>query len=62
MLKAVLYFAALASLYGVGYYLNHRTPKPEGCENLSSECEGCGVTSCAKHPSHDQVEEKGDEE
>lgn len=28
------------------YLLNKKTPKPEGCENLEENCEGCQITSC----------------
>ena len=31
------------------YLLNKRTPKPEGCKNFESECEGCQMTSCSHH-------------
>ena len=28
------------------YLLNKKTPKPEGCENLEENCEGCQIASC----------------
>ena len=31
------------------YILNKRTPKPEGCEDIGSECEGCQITSCSHY-------------
>ena len=31
------------------YVLNKRTPKPEGCEDVGSECEGCQMTSCSHY-------------
>ncbi len=51
MIWAILLFAVLASLFGVGYYLNSKTPKPEGCKELTEDCEGCKITSCELNPS-----------
>lgn len=45
--SAVAFFVVMVSLYCLTYYLNARTPKPKGCENLKSECEGCKVVGCA---------------
>ena len=39
------------------YLLNKKTPKPEGCENIDENCEGCQITSC----SH-RIENKEEEE
>ena len=50
---AIGLFVLMASLYCLAYYLNAKTPKPKGCENLKSECQGCKVVGCANHPSHD---------
>ncbi len=55
MIKAIIYFIILAVIYGVLYYFNHKTPKPEGCENLRSSCEGCNITSCMAHPNNDRL-------
>ncbi|MBQ6367442.1 MAG: hypothetical protein IJJ30_02715 [Erysipelotrichaceae bacterium] len=46
MMKAVIYFLVLATVYCVFYVLNHRTKRPEGCENLRQECESCRMVSC----------------
>lgn len=54
MLEAILFLAAMGGVYAILYFLNHRTPVPKGCENLSVECDGCGITSCAKHPNHQE--------
>jgi len=51
MIYAIILFAVLACFFGVGYYLNSRTPKPEGCENITENCEGCKINSCVHHPS-----------
>ena len=32
--------------YVGSYLLNKKTPKPEGCESLEENCEGCNITSC----------------
>ncbi len=52
-LAPFLYIVGLGCLYGVGYYLNHKTPVPKGCENLKADCEGCKITSCENHPIYD---------
>lgn len=52
----------MGGLYALLYTLNHRTPVPEGCENLKAECDGCQLTSCENNPVHDMSkgEEKDD--
>ena len=52
-MAAILFFAVLAGIYALLYYLNHKTPLPEGCENIKAGCEGCHDASCGNHPSHD---------
>lgn len=52
MLKAVLFFAVLGGIYALLYYLNHKTPVPEGCENLKAQCKGCQDHSCGNNPEH----------
>ena len=43
---AVLVFVSLAILFGVTYYLNARTPVPEGCEERKESCRGCQIKAC----------------
>ncbi|MEG0094549.1 MAG: hypothetical protein RSF69_02995 [Erysipelotrichaceae bacterium] len=52
MLAAVLLFACLGGVYGLLYYLNHKTPVPPGCEHIKAECKGCHDTACGNHPSN----------
>lgn len=52
MINALIYGSVLAGFYALAYYLNHKTPVPKGCENLKEECNGCGISSCGNHPSH----------
>lgn len=52
VLYAVLFFAVMGGLYAALYYWNHKTPVPQGCENLTVDCDGCKVTSCGLHPVH----------
>lgn len=61
-MSATIYFIVLAALYGVFYYFNHKTPKPEGCENLKSNCDGCKITSCMSHPVHDEAYKGGNKD
>jgi hypothetical protein len=45
----------------IGIYLpNKRTKKPEGCEDLTSQCEGCKVLTCGHNPVNkkDDLKEK----
>ena len=53
IIYAIIFFVVLAGIYCLGYYFNHKTPKPKGCEHLDSACEGCKVTSCMKNPVHE---------
>ena len=39
------------------YVLNKRTPKPEGCEDVGSECEGCQITSCSHYKEKEEKKE-----
>ena len=50
MVIAILVLIGLGALFGLFYYLNSKTPVPEGCEDLTAECEGCKITSCAHNP------------
>ena len=44
------------------FLLNKRTPKPDGCEDVSQECESCSMVGCSHHPSSNIVNKKEDEE
>ncbi|NLC97159.1 MAG: hypothetical protein GX675_06285 [Erysipelotrichaceae bacterium] len=57
LITAILYAMVIAAVYAIFYYLNHKTPLPKGCENLKVECEGCKISSCELHPSHNIKEE-----
>ena len=50
MIAAIILFVVLASIVVVGYVLNNKTPKPEGCENLTGMCDSCSITSCIQNP------------
>ena len=50
----------MSGFYCIGYYFNHKTPKPKGCENLKESCDGCKITSCMNHPVHDMEGENKD--
>ena len=56
---ALIVFAVVSVLFIVTYVLNKRTPKPEGCENIGSECEGCQITSCSHHQNKNEEKEEG---
>ena len=44
---AVVIMVLLVGAFIGSYVLNKNTPKPEGCENLDENCEGCQITSCS---------------
>ncbi|NLA78773.1 MAG: hypothetical protein GX845_04410 [Erysipelothrix sp.] len=50
-MKAFLFLSALGLFYAVLYFLNSKTPIPEGCEELIQNCHGCAISSCGLHPS-----------
>lgn len=47
---AIVFLAALVGFFIFIYQLNSRTPVPEGCEDLTPDCHGCSIHSCAKNP------------
>lgn len=49
---AILFFALLVTIYIVLYLMNKKTPLPEGCENLKTDCEGCKDYACTNNPAH----------
>ena len=52
-----LLLIVLIGLFIFTYLLNKRTPKPEGCENLEENCEGCQITSCLNRKEKKEEEE-----
>ena len=57
---ALLFGLCLGCVYALLYYLNHKTPLPKGCENIKAECDGCKITSCDLHPTHNIKEKEND--
>ena len=56
--------AVVVVLLSVGLFigtfiLNKRTPKPDGCENLGSECEGCQMSSCSHYVEKNEEKKEG---
>lgn len=49
-MEALAFVAALGTFYAGVYFLNHKTPVPKGCEDLTESCHGCAITSCALSP------------
>lgn len=54
---AVLLVAFLVGLFIFTFLLNKKTPKPEGCENIDENCEGCQMTSCSHYKKNNQEKE-----
>ena len=50
---AIIIFVFLASLFGITYYLNNKTPVPKGCENLKEDCGACNIKSCPNRRGND---------
>ena len=53
----VVILAVCVSLFIFTYIINKRTPKPDGCEEIGSECEGCQMTSCSHYIKKDENKE-----
>ena len=58
-LLTVLILIVCVGMFIGTYLLNKRTPKPEGCENIGSECEGCQITSCSHYQNKNEEKEEG---
>jgi len=53
--------AILVFLFIFSYMINKRQPKPEGCQSLEENCEGCSVTTCLnRKEKNDNEGEKND--
>ena len=61
IIYALLFACALGAVFAIGYYLNSKTPKPQGCENFEESCDGCKITSCSHHPVNNDNQERGKE-
>lgn len=55
VILAVLVFGILVGINIVLFYMNKKTPKPEGCEDLKADCEGCRDWSCMNNPHHSET-------
>ncbi len=42
------------------YIANKNTPVPEGCENLTPDCNACGIASCSLRNKNTKGETKND--
>lgn len=51
IVATVVIIGVLILLFIVGFLLNRKTPKPEGCEDLEAECSTCPVKTCLKNTS-----------
>lgn len=47
---AILFAIIMITILGFSYYMNSKTPVPEGCENLNAQCNGCSIVSCGMNP------------
>ena len=56
ILAGVIMILLIGAFIG-SYLLNKNTPKPEGCENISENCEGCQITSCSHRKENKEEEE-----
>ena len=57
VILAIVFIVALVALFIGTYILNKRTPKPEGCEEIGDECEGCQMTSCSHYKQKEEKKE-----
>ena len=58
IIVAILLFVGLGAIFAIGFHLNQKTPKPEGCEKLLADCEGCRIATCPHHPHHKEGEKE----
>ena len=58
IILAVVIVLVCVGLFIGTYLLNKKTPKPDGCENLGEECEGCQMTSCSHYIKKENTNEK----
>ena len=56
---AVVVVLVSVGLFIGTFILNKRTPKPDGCENLGSECEGCQMSSCSHYVEKNEEKKEG---
>ena len=47
IIATVIIVGLLIAMFITCFLLNKKTPKPEGCENIDENCEGCQITSCS---------------
>ena len=58
-LLAIAVLAVLVGLFILGYLLNKRVPRPEGCDlEKTEQCSRCAISTCRLNHNHDQ--DKGD--
>ena len=57
VILAIVIIVVCVCLFIGTYILNKRTPKPEGCEEIGSECEGCQITSCSHYKEKEEKKE-----
>ena len=57
VILAIVIIVVCVGLFIGTYILNKRTPKPEGCEEIGSECEGCQMTSCSHYKEKEEKKE-----
>ena len=57
IIMAVVIMTFMIGVFIGSYLLNKKTPKPEGCENLDENCEGCQITSCSHHKVNKEEDE-----
>ena len=49
-MKVLIAVALVVGLFLVNVFLlraNRKTPVPEGCENLTPDCNACGIKDCS---------------
>ncbi|MCD8574119.1 MAG: hypothetical protein LRY28_01175 [Erysipelotrichaceae bacterium] len=51
----LLFLGFLGGVYASAYYLNLKTPKPEGCDDVDVSCGSCSISSCGLHPSNKEL-------
>ena len=52
IIGTIVVLVIMISLFIISFLMNKKTPRPEGCEDLDSECGNCPVTTCLKNTSN----------
>ncbi|MGI6713469.1 MAG: hypothetical protein ACOX3K_00125 [Bacilli bacterium] len=62
IIVAIAIVGGLFALFLLGFLLNKKTKKPEGCEDLSAHCQSCQIEGCAVRQTPYEEKQEGEQE